>query len=486
MESLPAYRQAWRRIGSIGVGVLAMVIAMTGISSAQTWHWQYVAHPANSAPINAQSTVILSPSEVSIAYTAPIEHRNAVIESCRVALSDVQHVTAVRTRGPIFLVIQLKPQRTANCESGRRPVAAIPGDDFTVVSQVAGAINQACCTVKAPPNVARAATPSPSAKPRVAARPPSPPPTAKPRVVAQASPTPPPTPAPTPTPTPAPRTPAPTATPAPPTPAPSPSRPAGARLEDWVENQGLFMFVRVRNFGKQSVTIDSGEILDCKNVDSGCGPLPHRFTLDPYSTATIATVASTGQLPSFSYRYSADQGKFTGSGSSTKRPPARVARMSADAVRSAEAAAISALRSPGPGAAEATPSTYTYTPPRLTKRGSSRLGIGQTGTAQVRLLIAPNGSPQEATIVSITNRALTAAAIETAVSSSYAPAMRNGQPVPANYVATFSFNGEDPATADVPVWRRSAPPVPAGPPSPGPSAAASASSSTTPPQSSPH
>jgi TonB family protein len=140
--------------------------------------------------------------------------------------------------------------------------------------------------------------------------------------------------------------------------------------------------------------------------------------------------------------------------------------MSAEAIRVAEAAAINALRSPGP-APVATQNTYT--PPRLTKRGSSRLGIGQTGTAQVRLLISPNGSPQEATVVSITNRALTAAAIETAVSSTYAPATRNGQPVPANYVVTFSFNGEDPATADVPVWRRPAstpPAASAGSPSP--------------------
>lgn len=470
MESLPAYRQPSRRIGAIVVGVLALLIAMTGISSAQTWRWQYVAHPANSQPINAQSTVVLSPSDVSIEYTAPIEHRNAVIESCRVTLSDVQHVSAVRTRGPIFLVIQLKPQRTANCDSGRRPVAAIPGDDFNVVNQVATAINQACCTVKGPPPVARATAPPASPKPRVAARP-STPPTAKARVVAQTTPTP----APTPTAAPAP-TPAPTATPA--TPAPSPT-PRGTRVVDWVENQGLFMFIRVRNGGKQPVTIDSGEVLDCKNVDIGCGPFPHRFTLDPYSTATVATIASSGQLPSFSYRYSADQGKFTGGGTSTKAPPARVAHMSPQAVRAAEAAAIGALRSPGP--AQQSPEAYTYTAPRLLKRGSSRLGIGQTGTALVRVQIAANGAPQEATIVSITNPALTAAAIETAVSSTYAPAMRNGQTVPAKYVATFTFNGEDPATAGVPVWRRSAPPPPAGSPSPGPSAAASASS-TRPPQ----
>lgn len=459
MKSLPANRLASRRIGSIAVGVLAMVIATMGTGSAQTWHWQYVAHPANSQPINAKSTVVLSSNEVSIAYTAPIEHREAVIESCRVALSDVQHVAAVRTHGPVFLVIQLKPQRAANCDSGQRPVAAIPGDDYNIVNQVAGAINQACCTAKSGPTVARvtrstkpSAAPSPSAKPRVAAQA-TPPATPKPRVVAQATATPASTPAPTPTPALA-------------TPAPSPSSVPQARLEDWVESQGLFLFVRVRNARRQPITVDSGEVLDCKNVDVGCGAIPHHLVLDPYGTATLATVASSGQqMPSFTYRYSAAGGKYTGGGSSTKAPPAHVARMSAQEVRVAEAAVIGGLRGP---AASQQPQT-TYSPPRLTKRGSSRLAIGQTGTAQVKVMVAANGTPQEATIVSTTNRALTAAAIETAVSSTYAPAMRNGEPVAANYVATFSFNGEDPATVDIPVWRRSPAPGAAASPSPAPS-----------------
>jgi hypothetical protein len=104
-------------------------------------------------------------------------------------------------------------------------------------------------------------------------------------------------------------------------------------------------------------------------------------------------------------------------------------------------------------------------PARLVKRGSSRLAIGQTGTALVRLTIAANGTPQEATIVTITNKQLSAAAIETAVSSTYVPAQQNGRAVAAKYVATFSFDGQDPALASVPVWKRGpAPsPVPAAP-----------------------
>ncbi|HTJ26383.1 MAG TPA: energy transducer TonB [Candidatus Limnocylindria bacterium] len=436
-------RNASGRVGSFVLGVLAMMIAATGTSSAQTWQWQYVAHPTNSQPITAQSTVTLSANELSIAYTAPIEHRQAVIESCRATLADVQHVATIRTRGPIFLVIQLKPQRTADCDSGKRPVAALPGDDYAAMSRAASAINQALgATTATVAHAPRSAAPSTRAKREIAQAP-----TPKPA-------TPPPTPRPTPTPTSTPTT-------APPTPRPTPTPSAaptpGVRLEDWVENEGLFSFVRVRNISKQIVMITDGEVLDCKNVDTGCGKLPHHFSLDPAGTATIATVTSAQQAPSFTYRYTAQAGNDTVAkgGSSTKGPPPRVARMTDEQVRVAEAAALNGLHP----AASAAP--YSYSPPRLVKRGTSRLAIGQTGTAQVKVLVSANGSPQEATVVSTSNPELTAAAIETAVSSTYTPAVRNGQSVAANYVATFTFNGLDPATESIPVWRRPVTPAPA-------------------------
>jgi TonB family protein len=100
---------------------------------------------------------------------------------------------------------------------------------------------------------------------------------------------------------------------------------------------------------------------------------------------------------------------------------------------------------------------------RLLTRGSSRLAIGQTGVAIVRVMVSPDGTPQNAEIIKISNPQLTAAAIETAVSSTYAPALKNGQKVAGKYVATFSFNGEDPATASVPIWKRS-PAPPSSPP----------------------
>jgi outer membrane biosynthesis protein TonB len=90
------------------------------------------------------------------------------------------------------------------------------------------------------------------------------------------------------------------------------------------------------------------------------------------------------------------------------------------------------------------------------------LGIGQKGTALVRVSVGANGMPQNATIVKISNPQLVAAALETAVSSSYSPAMRNGRPVSGTYLATFGFDGEDPAVSSIPVWDRT--------PTPGPSA----------------
>jgi outer membrane biosynthesis protein TonB len=431
------------RIGSFAFFVLAMMVAATETSSAQTWQWQYVAHPANSEPINAQSSVTLSGNELTIAYTAPIEHRQAVIEYCRATLADVQHVATIRTRGPMFLVIQLKPQRMADCDSGKRPVAALPGDDYAAMNRAASAINQALSGTTTAARAPHTAVPSTRAKREVAQAP-----TPKPA-----------TPAPTPHPTAPPATPPPaTAPPTPrPTPTPAPSPTPGVRLEDWVENAGLFSFVRVRNISKQIIVVTDGEVLNCTNVATGCGKLPHHFSLDPAGTATIATVTSTQQAPSFDYRFTATVGNETVTrvGSSTKAPPPRVARMSEDQIRAAQAAALSGIHT----AASAEP--YSYSPPRLIKRGTSRLAIGQTGTAQVKVLVAANGTPQEATVVSTSNPELTAAAIETAVSSTYTPAIRNGQSVAASYVATFTFNGVDPATESIPVWRRPATPPPA-------------------------
>lgn len=439
------------------LGVLGLLLVTARSADAQTWRWQYISHMSHAPPLTTQSTLTLSSDTVTTSYTAQIGNRQMVIAACRAALGDLQQASAVRSNGRAYLLLRLKPQKSAQCESGRETGAALPADDFALIDRVAAALNRAVT-----PRAVAVASPSPRAQaPSPRAQAPSPTPRPKPspspRTVAVASPTPSPQP---PSPSPSPR---PTATP-------------GARLVDWVENEGLFLFVRVHNSGDRPATITDGEVRDCRNADVGCGPFAH-VTIDPKATATVATVASSDlrKVPTFSYRYSATAGDATvaGGGASSKSPPSHATRMSATELRAAEAVALGALRapsSPAPVAAAAAPANPDG-PPRLVKRGSSRLAIGQTGSAQVRLLIAENGAPEQATIVSVSNRKLVAAAIETAVSSTYAPAIRNGKPVAANYVATFSFDGTDPATSSIPVWRRSPMPEPAAQSATSPAAA---------------
>ena len=174
----------------------------------------------------------------------------------------------------------------------------------------------------------------------------------------------------------------------------------------------------------------------------------------------------------FSYRYTARGGavRMTGTGTSRKqlsgwRPP-----MSAQDMRSAQAAAIAALRPSAPAqpSPSAQPSPLIDGPAHLTQRGSSRLAIGQTGQARVRVRVSAKGMPLNASIVSISNPALVAAALETAVSSVYAPAVRNGRPVDEDYIATFQFDGQDPALSQIPIWKRPLSPDSSPAPSPGP------------------
>ena len=238
-------------------------------------------------------------------------------------------------------------------------------------------------------------------------------------------------------------------------------------LIDWVEIKGAFAFVRVRNPFGEAASITAGDVSDCRNVVYGCGALPHRdFTLKPHSEQTLATVVASDRAngPTFAYRYTAESGQllFAGAGTSGKVRAAAQQPMSDQEVRAAEALAIGGLRArtapiPAASPAKAPPP---FVAARLVRRGSSPLGIGQSGVARVRVSLGPNGMPHDASIVSITNPQLVAAALETAVSSTYAPAMRNGQPVSGTYLATLQFGGEDPATASIPVWRRSPSPAP--------------------------
>jgi hypothetical protein len=387
----------------------ALTIAMPRWGDAQTWHWTYVTRGPKSPLLAAQATVAIDADALRTSYTIPLAQRPVVIEACRAGLSDVQSANTFRTKDTSYLLIRFKPAHNAACASGGRSAVALPADGDTYVNTVAAAINRSCCAVAghaapAPAPAAGATTPSPGPKITLS--------------------------------------------------------PGGAKLQDWVENDGLFWFVRIRNTSGLAIA-STGEVFNCRDADVGCGPFgPAR--LEPGGTVTVATIAtaSSTKTPAFTYRYTAGEGaqQIAGSGTAAKIAPPAAPRLSAQELRAAQAGVIEGFRStvpagPGPLAVV-----------RLVRRGSSRLAIGQTGTAVVRLTIAANGAPEEAAILSLTNNALAAAAIETAVSSTYAPAMQNGHPVEAKYVATFSFDGTDPALASVPVWKRAVTPSPSPPP----------------------
>jgi hypothetical protein len=450
-----------RRIVRSVAGLLFLMGASASPCLAQTWQWNSLTHPAYGPPLRARSTVALTERAVSFSYTAqapsataPGGNRLVVIASCRAALSDLARASAMRTAGRVFFLLELKPSRLADCDSGKKAIAALPGSNFAQVSRIASAVNRACCSPAAAAASARRA--------RIAALPSAAPPRPSPRPAK-------------PTPRPA----APTAQPGEASPAPQPpaARPKPARkvaakrngsmsVVDWVESEGLFVFIRVHNTGGHAIALGDGEVLNCKNVDVGCGPFAQTPVLGAHKTVTVATVASTDQrrAPSFTYVYTAMSGgrDVTRQGTSKKIRPAKLPRISAEESRAAESSALGALRAPAASRAPgASPNPVPASvPARLVARGASRLALGERGVAVVRVLVSANGTPEEATIVSITNRKLTAAAIETAVSSTYSAAMKFGRPVTSTYMATFRFSGEDPTSASVPVWRRSPLPSP--------------------------
>lgn len=416
-------------------------------ADAQTWQWQVVVHNPNRAPMNSESRVEVSGHDIVMSYAARLNDADVPIASCRAQLPDVAAARVLNSAAGHYLYVAFKPGHPAQCQSGNQPVALIPVTNDSAASDAVATINRACCGAAGPPPVART-SPRASAPPKAV-------------TVAQH------TPAPTPT-----RAPTPTSTP-----TPEPKRTAAPHLliTDWTESEGLFTFVRARNRGSAPVTISSGEVLNCVAVAVGCGAFSRPIVLAPGADAVLATVMSADPVndAAFSYRYEARGGalQMTATGTSRKqlrgwRPP-----MSAQDIRTAQAAAIAALRSPGAAQASSPaqpsqPSPPLNAPARLTQRGSSRLAIGQTGQALVRVRVSAKGMPVSASIVSISNPALVAAAIETAVSSSYSPAVRDGRPVDADYIATFQFDGQDPALSQIPVWKR--PPNPAASPVPSP------------------
>jgi hypothetical protein len=414
---------------------LAIMILCTRAAGAQSWEWNFVVRLPDRGPVSAQTRVVLSPRDVVMTYSADLNNRTVPITTCRASLSDIGDVHSANNGGNLFLFIVLKAQRSANCNSGNQSIALVPVSNNAAVNTAVTTIMRSCC--QAPAVVARA-TPARA-------------------TVAQA-------------------------TPAPATPAPRPSATVAPPLlgtVDWVESQGLFAFVRVLNRTDQRVTIGAGRVLDCRDVAYGCGTfIDSPVTLAPGEVMTLATIMSSnpGKGATFSYRYEVQNGsaRLTESGLSGKPASDPKTAMSALDIRSAEAAAIGGMR--GRPATSSAPPPPAFVPPKLLQRGSSRFGVGQRGVAVVRVGVGRNGMAQYATVVSITNAALVSAALETAVSTTFTPAMRNGQPVDGNYVATFQFDGSDPALSSIPVWRR----APIATPSASLRASASASPSAVP------
>lgn len=358
-------------------------------ASAQMWQWDVLTRTTDRTPVGARSSVVLSGRELRLTYAVNGGTRTVPITSCRADVADVAAVRVVTSEQQPFLYVVLRPDHPADCSSGRQPIALLPIAADPAAQSAVAAISRVCCR----PIVARA-TPSPTPRPTVAP------------------------------------TPTPTATPAP---TPAPAVPPAA----WVENNGLFAFVRVRNRDARPLTIAGGEVIDCRNIGYGCGRFPGR-TVASGALATLATIMSDGgrNAPAFSFRFDARIGaqSYVGSGLSTRRPDDRRDRMTADELRAAEAVAVAAA------GGHLTPPPPKRVPARLVKRGTSTLGAGQAGIATVRVRIGTDGVPIDASIVSISNRALVAAALETAVSSTYTPATLDGRPEDADYLATFHFD----------------------------------------------
>ena len=390
---------------------LAMIALCSSVASAASWNW-HIAAPAGAKPgMETTSSIVLSAQDVVMTYSVHVANYDIPTSSCRAHLSDVAAARVEHLAIGNYFFVAMKPHHMATCSSGSRASALVPIGTDSAAGDAVSSVLRACCES---PSVTVAVRPTAAARPTAA-----------------------------------------------PTPSASPSSTFIPPL-DWIENAGIFAFVRVRNRDGRPLTIVNAEIGNCRDVVSGCGPLTGRaLTLPPRGIATLATVMSgSAKGATFSYNYTAISGAqhVTGGGTSTKASSsdANIA-MKAWQIREAEAAAIAVLGSASTtsGASQTPPpAPPAYVAARLTQRGTTRLGIGQRGVAVVRVSLSASGKAQNATIVSITNHALEAAATEVAVSSTYAPAMRNGRAESATYLASFQFDGEDPALSSTPVWRR--------------------------------
>lgn len=419
-----------RAMAGLLLALCAAVLGLPRIADAQTWQWDVVVRNPGSAVVNTESRVELSENNLVLTYVAKVGQTDVPIASCTAQVRDIASARTIHAASARYLYVAFKPGHRARCQAGVQAFALVPVNDNTTAAEAAMTINRACCgnagtrvaasaVVSKPTPAATASTASSSARPQSTG-----------------------------------------------------SAAARARVTDWVQTDGLFTYVRVRNWGRTPVTIVRGHVDECSAVAAGCGQFAGPVSLAPGAAAIVATVMSTNSTTneSFSYHFDVASGSSTTtiSGDSRKQSSGWTPPLSAQETRSAQAVAVAALKQAHGAAPDTTQptaaprSTPRDEPARLTQRGSSRLAIGKKGEARVRVRVSARGMPLNAAIVAVSNPDLVAAALEIAVSSTYAPAIQNGRPVDADYIAAFQFDGDDPALSSIPVWER---PTPAPSPS---------------------
>jgi hypothetical protein len=382
---------------------LLFVIASAGVADARTWQWNYSNRGVGGGGTSTAS-VTLSSTSIATSNRVAFAGHPDVVYSCSAKLADVARAIAVSTGNP-SLLIQLRAGHAANCQLlGSSQGIVLPADDGATIASVAQAINDECCgaALRTPPQVAAAQkslVPAP-ATPHAAVK-------AHPLV---------------------------------------PGGPVMS-VEDWVEHDGLFSFVRVRNNGTHPIEVTREEVADCSGIEFGCAVQDRRFVIDRKAVATIATVAASNtSYSAFTYHYTAVMApySYSGSGAWAKRAPAGAPRISAAQVRTAEASLLNTLpaaQAAGPPRPQQPqPLAQTGSTAHLLHIGAPEAPVSASGTIQLRVLVDPNGSPVDASIVSISNDALADAAMEAAVTSTYAPAIRNGKRVRSQFILTLVFD----------------------------------------------
>jgi hypothetical protein len=89
-----------------------------------------------------------------------------------------------------------------------------------------------------------------------------------------------------------------------------------------------------------------------------------------------------------------------------------------------------------------------YTPPKMVKQGKNTTPISGDGKVVVKVLVNADGSFKVQSVISSTNHADDAAALEIAKSSTYAPASHGAKKQLAFYDYTLNFKGGGAASAD--------------------------------------